>query len=128
MEGGETVSDNRRIFIIPGRPVPAVRMTQKSKFKDPAAQKYLAYKDLVGWTAKTKFKNPFKGNIAVTVFINLKKGQAGDIDNYVKSILDGCNKIAWRDDRQVVEIHAYKFKKDYDAQEFAEVMITEMEA
>jgi Holliday junction resolvase RusA-like endonuclease len=31
-----------------------------------------------------------------------------DLDNIVKAVLDGCNKIAFRDDRQIVEIYARK--------------------
>jgi Holliday junction resolvase RusA-like endonuclease len=100
-------------------------MTQKSKFADPAAKKYLSYKDLVGWTAKAKIKAPSMGRLAVTVVLYFHKGQTGDIDNYVKSILDGCNKIAWQDDRQVVEIHAYRHQGNYD--ERAEVWIEEVE-
>lgn len=32
----------------------------------------------------------------------------GDIDNYVKTILDGLNGIAWVDDSQVIKIVAMK--------------------
>jgi Holliday junction resolvase RusA-like endonuclease len=39
-------------FTIPGHPTPAVRMTQKGKFVDPAAKKYLDYKSQVAWVAK----------------------------------------------------------------------------
>lgn len=31
-----------------------------------------------------------------------------DIDNYIKSILDGLNKVAWSDDRYITEIQATK--------------------
>lgn len=34
---------------------------------------------------------------------------AKDTDNICKVVLDALNKIAYDDDRQVVEIHAYKF-------------------
>jgi Holliday junction resolvase RusA-like endonuclease len=32
----------------------------------------------------------------------------GDVDNYVKSLLDGLNGVAYDDDKQVVNLHAYK--------------------
>lgn len=121
------MSDNRIMFTVPGRPVPAVRMTQKSKFVDPVAQRYLSYRELVGWTARTKIKIPITGSVVVAVALIFKKGHTGDIDNYVKSILDGCNKIAWKDDRQVVELHAYKRQGNHDTQECAEVWIEELE-
>lgn len=31
-----------------------------------------------------------------------------DLDNYVKSVMDGLNRVAWDDDAQVVSIHATK--------------------
>ncbi len=34
--------------------------------------------------------------------------QRADIDNYIKSILDGLNKVAWEDDRMVCVVHAEK--------------------
>jgi crossover junction endodeoxyribonuclease RusA len=111
-------------FTVPGRPVPAVRMTQRSKWVDEAAQRYLAYKQAVGWSAKTKIKNPIESLIAVTINFYYHRGNPGDIDNLSKAVLDGCNKIAWNDDRQVIELHAYRHK-NFD--ERTEVEITEME-
>jgi Holliday junction resolvase RusA-like endonuclease len=32
----------------------------------------------------------------------------GDIDNYVKTILDGLNEVAWEDDRQVLKLTVVK--------------------
>ena len=32
----------------------------------------------------------------------------GDLDNYIKSILDGLNKVAYLDDKQVFELQAEK--------------------
>ena len=36
------------------------------------------------------------------------KLRRGDIDNYVKLILDALNGVAWKDDRQIVTIYARK--------------------
>ena len=38
---------------------------------------------------------------------NLKPTK-GDIDNYIKSVLDGLNGVAWRDDRYIYDITAEK--------------------
>lgn len=98
-------------FTVPGRPVPAVRMTQRSKWADPRAQKYLAYKDTVGWAAKAAgCRQQFEGPVCVEIDLFLHGGQFGDVDNYAKSILDGLNRVAWDDDRQVVELHVYRHK------------------
>ena len=35
--------------------------------------------------------------------------QRPDLDNILKSIADGCNKVVWADDAVVSTIHAYKF-------------------
>lgn len=94
------------LITIPGRPVPAVRMTQKSKWSD-SAKKYLGYKQLIGMIARPYFTLPTKEqvNVRVVVFLTGKTtpmGMDGDVDNYLKSALDGLNKIAFVDDRQVM--------------------------
>jgi crossover junction endodeoxyribonuclease RusA len=64
----------------------------------------------------------FEGEVAVHIVVD-KEGMAiiveqidiktksslrGDIDNYVKTILDGLNGVAWKDDSQVVKLTAIK--------------------
>lgn len=50
--------------------------------------------------------------------VNMKK----DLDNMVKSIADGLNGVAWLDDRQVVELHAWKYPAD-KGREFVNVIV-----
>lgn len=38
--------------------------------------------------------------------MGLTYNDKGDLDNLVKAILDGLNKIAWKDDKQIVKLHA----------------------
>lgn len=112
-------------LIIPGRPVPAVRMTQRGKFVKPQAQRYLNYKQSVGWLAKGVFDGPIpKGvNASVEMVFALCGGQTPDLDNLIKSILDGLNKIAWEDDKQVVEVRAIRQKAIDKQSEFAEITV-----
>ncbi len=37
-----------------------------------------------------------------------KSSLKGDVDNYVKSILDGLNGVAWEDDKQIIELTVKK--------------------
>ena len=98
-----------KTFTVQGRAIPTVRMTQKSKW-GAREQKYLAYKEEVGWSAKRAKVKPFEGKVAITIDVYIKGGNVGDWDNYGKSICDGLSLIAYKDDRQVkdgrVRIHS----------------------
>lgn len=100
------------ILTIPGRPIPAVRMTQKTKW-NKASKRYLSYKDAIGIIALQHYKTPTSEKVSVKVRVYLSgkttpMGGEGDVDNYAKSALDGCNKIAFLDDRQVVKLSVCK--------------------
>ena len=48
-----------------------------------------------------------------------------DIDNYIKSVLDGLNKVAYADDRYIYKIEAEKRYTEYEAR--TEITIEELE-
>jgi Holliday junction resolvase RusA-like endonuclease len=50
----------------------------------------------------------------------LRPTKKPDLDNLIKGIKDGCNKIIWHDDSQIVDMTMRKF---YSEQPRAEVMI-----
>lgn len=106
-------------------------MTQRGKWTDPAAQKYLAYKKLLGYEARKHIKTPLQQPIIVTAdfyyqipssFTKAKRQliQEGrlrpvvkpDIDNAAKGIMDSLNKIAYLDDNQVVGLITNKYYAD----------------
>lgn len=95
-------------FTIPGRPIPAARMTRRGKWIKRQAQKYLAFKEQVGWEARKYFREPWQGPIGIELRFYLKVNRSrGDGDNYMKAILDGMNGVVYLDDSQVVEGHYY---------------------
>ena len=58
---------------------------------------------------------PMSGKLRVWVVFSLKKPKTtklktprGDIDNYMKLLLDCCNGIIWEDDQQIAHINAFK--------------------
>lgn len=113
-------------FTVPGRAIPAVRMTQRSKFTS-RARRYLAYKNQVGWIARSKYKNkPVSSDISVRVDIYLNRGIQGDVDNYFKAITDSLNKIVYEDDRQIKEMFARKIECDSAKYERVEVTVYEL--
>lgn len=90
--------------------MPAARMTRRGKWVNKQAQKYLAFKEQVGWEARKHFKEqPWQGPVGVELrfYICKVNRSRGDGDNLLKAILDGMNGIIFEDDRQVIEGHYY---------------------
>ena len=97
---------NGMIFSVPGRAVPAVRMTQRSKFCSDRAKEYLQYKAYVGLVAKSNGARPHRGDVSLIARFYFRGQVFGDIDNLLKSLMDGLNGVAWHDDKQVVSVSA----------------------
>lgn len=110
-------------FVVPGRPVPAVRMTQRGKYTKAQAKRYMQYKDKVGWAAKRAGIRQLRGKVRIWITIYLAGGLDGDWDNYAKSICDGLNSIAYRDDRDIVDAHVVKVLGVASTDERAEIKI-----
>lgn len=95
-------------FVVPGRAVPYKRMTQKSKFVNTDAQRYLAYKQYVKVHAKIAMNQAgatmiTKGRpIEFGCKVYLKGGLDADLSNYIKGIEDALNKLVYEDDRWIV--------------------------
>lgn len=113
------------------KPMGAVRMTQRGKWKSDAAQKYLSYKQQIGYAARKAIENP--NSNPVIIFANFyypipksfskdkkelaRSGQLRpvvkpDIDNVAKGIMDALNGVAYKDDNQVVGLMTNKFYAD----------------
>lgn len=116
-------------FTVPGRPVPKgrPRVARKGRsyvFYTPEATK--VYEEIVNLTARAVCKKPLEEPVAVKLRLYFKrKGKIPDCDNCCKSILDGLNGIAFKDDGQVqhLEVDIYR-----ETPERAEVEIMPLEA
>lgn len=112
-----------RRIIIPGRPVPKGRPRlgvrgRKAVIYTPAETR--AYEEAVGWAGRIAGMEPIIGPVRVRYEVYAdcavveieqvqqwpkERGRYGDLDNYSKSIMDGLIGIAYKDDKQIVEIH-----------------------
>ncbi len=89
-------------FTVPGKPVPKVRMTQKSKW-GPRAKKCLEYQEKVAWHARAAKIPPLTGDVELTVRICQPDRGRADLDNIVKSIQDSLQYAGViKNDRQVL--------------------------
>ena len=70
-----------------------------------------AYRGLV-WTAvaqQARARAVIVGDAPVCVTARWYRGRkSGDLDNRLKVLLDALKGLAYRDDKQVVELHAYR--------------------
>lgn len=131
-------------FTVKIKPMGAVRMTQRSKWTNDSAQRYLTYKRIIGIEARKHVREPTESAVVVTAnfyypmpvgFTKAKKEMARsgqlrpttkpDLDNVVKGLADSLNKIAWKDDNQIVSITAHKYYADEPK---IEIQIEEVEA
>lgn len=121
----------RHWFRVPGRPVPAVRMTQSSKWTDTQAQRYLAYKARVGWLAKEAgivfVPKPTGVSLSVDIWyagdVMDKGNRKFDVDNVLKAIKDALNGVAYHDDWQVRTAHVRLHAAADRAHEYVEVQV-----
>ena len=77
-------------------------MTQRGKFVKPAAQRYLAYKERVGWAAREHgIQTPLTGRLYLRIWIYVQRRGRTDWDNWAKALTDSLNHIAYEDDSQI---------------------------
>lgn len=94
-------------FIVPGAPVPKAR-PRFAKGHTYTPPQSLAYERKVGLCAREAGAHPTRSKLILTVNFRLPNARRVDLDNLVKSVLDGLNGVAWWDDYQVVELFAGK--------------------
>lgn len=112
-----------RYFVVPGRPraKQRPRLVQGGRVITP--KETVEYeRKLRDHYLKAHSDQPLlEGDVAVDLFAFYSNRIHPDLDNIIK-ILDGVNKVAWDDDKQVKEIHAYLLVNK-DEEERLEVFI-----
>lgn len=121
-----------RSFTILGQPVAKGR-PKVTRWATYTPEKTVNYENLVKWSyieAHSK-SEVFESDLSIdiTLFFQIPKSTSKknkelmlqrkirpskkpDIDNCIKSITDALNTIAYKDDNQIIEVHAYKYYSD----------------
>lgn len=113
-------------FTIPGKPQPKQR-PRFGKGRTYTSKETSTYEAVVamsalmarprGWDKSARYR--------VEILAVFGDRRRRDLDNVVKSILDGCNVTVWNDDSQVDEI---EIKRGYDkAEPRAEILVSIIE-
>lgn len=114
-------------IIIPGRPMPKdrPRFTKSGKtYRAYTAEQTRQFEKYVGYIALDVFRGrPLTGEVAMDIKLYFKDRRLPDIDNCLKSLLDGLQGNAYENDRQVKRVSVERFQ---DKNERAEIEIEEV--
>ena len=93
-------------LFIPGNPVPKgrPRLGKHGNVYTPAKTK--SYEEYIGWKYKEADGILFDGEIGIRLIFVRETKHRVDLDNLIKSILDGLNRVAWDDDSQIIFLEA----------------------
>lgn len=99
-------------FTVPGTPQPksrprVVNVRGRSRTFTPSRTK--AYEEEIAWAAKAAGAKVIDGPVEVTARFF---GTPCDLDNGLKALLDGMEGVCYRNDRQVVDVHASVVRRD----------------
>ena len=93
-------------------PVPKARpRIGKNGGKNPPSTKAAEEELRLLYRTKCRTHPDYVGKVRLYIDVHTSSGR-GDLDNYVKLVSDALNGTAWKDDKQVVEIHARRLFDD----------------
>lgn len=81
------------------------------------------FESLISFFARNHFVRPMSGAVEIIINFSFIKAKSSklvmhtkkpDIDNLIKSVCDGLNKIAYKDDSQIVKLASEKIFADRD--------------
>lgn len=114
----------RYSFEIPGRARPKGRPRFGAGGRVFTPPETLEYEARVREAADKVFDKPLESDdLYVTVTVFIKGRNHADIDNYCKSILDGMNRVAYLDDKQIKHLDAHLLFVADKSEERVEVRI-----
>ena len=119
-------------IIIPGTPYPLKRARRSASGGMFDPKENVEAKRHIGWLAKAQIKTPMSGPVSMEIVFHFARPKSHfgkvlkasapdhhvkrpDVDNLIKTVLDGMNGIAWIDDAQVVYVKASKVWTEGDA-------------
>lgn len=89
-----------------GQPVSVNALYKGRKFLTPRGK---SVKDDYFYQTKQQYRGSvLEGDIKVNISVFFRSKKTSDLDNVLKATFDSLTGILWKDDRQIVEIHAYK--------------------
>lgn len=96
---------------VPGKPQPKQR-PRVARGRAYTPPETVAYEEAIGWAFREQNGGtvPLEGPLRVYVLVRedvRPVPRQGDCDNYAKVALDALNKLAWNDDKQVLELLTY---------------------
>ena len=93
-------------FTILGQPIPKARPRLGKRGYAYTPTKTKKYESLVKEAALLAISEPFESPVFVSLRFYRKGKVKADVDNLCKAVLDGMNKTAYTDDKQVRELFA----------------------
>lgn len=111
---------------VPSRPVPAQRMTRKSKWTKRSKES-LAYQKEIAWEWRVAAMHiKLEGPLKLTCQFYFKDKKHGDLSNLIKAVEDGLQYgNAFDNDKQIVRYGESGIH--FESNERAEIIIEEME-
>lgn len=96
------------VFVVPGAPVPCGRPRLSLDGHAYMPERTRRYERAVHSFARAAFASPFQGPVRLIAVFYCHNKQRRDVDNLLKSVMDGINGVAFEDDSQVVSQTAVK--------------------
>lgn len=98
-------------FFVPGLPRPKQSFRMRHDGRHFTAPDVKAWQNAVAQVARLAYKGaPVADYLHVTLTFALPDNRRRDADNLSKCVLDGLNKIIWKDDTQVMHLEVIKLQ------------------